>query len=129
MAAARDISLTAATVTLLLAGGFAYWQYQRQTPVDATALEHLDHSLTATSLDITGRLTADIDARQLTAQKERAESETGVGLYRLCLTWAEFHSDHPSDDTLSNRDRACNDYRRYIDTGELPSHGNGGDGL
>ena len=129
MAAARNISLTAATVTLLLAGGFAHWRYERQTPVDATALENLNHSLTATSLDITGRLTADIDARQLTAQKERAESETGVGLYRLCLTWAEFHSDHPSDDTLSNRDRACNDYRRYIDTGELPSHGNGGDRL
>ena len=129
MAAARNISLTAATVTLLLAGGFAHWRYERQTPVDATALENLDHSLTATSLDITGRLTTDIDARQLTAQKERAESETGVGLYRLCLTWAEFHSDHPSDDTLSNRDRACNDYRRYIDTGELPSHGNGGDRL
>lgn len=125
MTAARNLSLTAA-VALSLAGGFAYWRYERQTPVDAAALENLDRSLAATSLEITGRLTADIDGRQPTAQKERAESETGVGLYRLCLTWAEFHGNHPGDDTLDNRDRACEDYRRYIDTGELPPHGNGG---
>ena len=119
-AATRKLVLTVAGAALILAGGFGYWWYDRQTPVDAEALDDLNRSLAATSLDITERLTTDIDARQLAEQKERAESETGVGLYTLCTAWAEFHSNHPGDDTLENRDRACDDYRRYVDTGELP---------
>lgn len=117
--ASRKTALAAAAA-LIVAGGFAYWWYDRQAPVDAEALDDLSRSLAATSLDMTERLTTDIDARQLAEEKARAESETGVGLYNLCTTWDEFHSNHPSDDTLRNRDRACGDYRRYVSTGELP---------
>ena len=118
--AARNIAFAAVAAALLLAGGFAWWWHDRRAPVDAEALDDLSRSLAATNLDITEQLTSDIDARQLAEEKERAESETGVGLYNLCTTWAEFHSNHPSDDTLENRDRACGDYRRYVSTGELP---------
>ena len=119
-AVTRRLAFAAPVDPLLVAGGFAWRSYDRQAPVDAAALEELNRSLAATSVDITERLTTDIDARQLAEQKQRAESETGVGLYNLCTTWAEFHSNHPGDGTLENRDRACGEYRRYVNTGELP---------
>ncbi len=126
-ATTRKLLLAAVVATLLLGGGFAYWWYDRQAAVGTDALDALSRSLADTSIDLQNRLTADIDARQLAAEKERAESETGVGLYTLCTTWAEFHNNHPSDDTLANRDRACGDYRRYISTGELPPDGDNGE--
>ncbi len=125
--ATSKIAIAAAVAALLLAVGFALWWYDRQAPVDAEAMEDLNRSLAATSMDLTERLATDIDARQLAAEKERAESETGVGLYNLCTTWAEFHSNHPGEGTLENRDRACGDYRRYVTTGELPPDRGGDD--
>ena len=48
------------------------------------------------------------------------DSPTGQAMFRACLEWTEFHENHPSDDTLSNKEKACGEYRDYVDNGVLP---------
>lgn len=104
----------------LAAAGFGWHLVDRQRPVDAAARDELASSLLSTSLELQEQLTVDIDRRQLAEETLRAESEDGLRLYALCDAWIEFDNNHPDESTRENRDRACGDYRRYIETGELP---------
>ncbi|MEE4164170.1 MAG: hypothetical protein V2I25_16825 [Woeseiaceae bacterium] len=105
---------------VLAAAGFGWYLVDRQRPVDAAARDELASSLLSTSLELQEQLTVDIDRRQLAEETLRAESEDGLRLYALCDAWIEFDNNHPDESTRANRDRACGDYRRYIETGELP---------
>lgn len=102
-----------------IAGG-AWYVIDRQAPVDDKALEELESTMLTTSLDLQDQLTADIDTRQLAEEKARAESDEGLRLAGLCTVWIDFDTDHPSESTRANRDRACGDYRRFVETGVLP---------
>ena len=104
---------------VLVAGG-AWYLYDRGQPVDAATLGELESEMLATSLDLQNQLTSDIDTRQLAEEKARAESAEGMRLAGLCNVWIDFDTDHPSETTRANRDRACGDYRRFVETGELP---------
>jgi hypothetical protein len=104
---------------VIIAGGIA-WMIDRQRPVDEETLEELESDMLATSLDLQDQLTVDIDTRQLAEERARADSDEGIRLAGLCNAWIEFDSNHPSDETKANRDRACTDYRRFVETGELP---------
>ncbi len=103
----------------LIAGG-TWYMVDRRQPVDAEALGELESDMLATTLDLQEQLTSDIDTRQLAEEKARAESDEGMRLSGLCTVWIDFDTDHPSDTTRANRDRACGDYRRFVETGELP---------
>ncbi len=108
---------------MLLAAAAGVWQWvDSQRPVDAASQSAFDQQMLLTTEQLQEQLTNDIDGRQLALEKERAESETGLGLYGLCTTWAEFYTNHPSESSLANRDRACSEYRRYVNTGELPQN-------
>jgi hypothetical protein len=50
----------------------------------------------------------------------RLDSPMGQALFRQCLEWSEFHENHPSEATLENREKACNEYRDYISMGAKP---------
>jgi hypothetical protein len=114
------IALLTIVAVVLTAAGFAWYLVDRHRPVDAAARDELASSLLSTSLELQEQLTADIDARQLAEETLRAESEEGIRLYALCDAWIEFDNNHPDESTRENRDRACGDYRHYIETGELP---------
>jgi len=109
----------AALLFLAAAAGLWHWA-DSQRPVDPASQSELDQQMLLATEQLQERLTTDIDQRQLALEKERAESETGLGLYGLCTTWAEFYTNHPSESSRANRDRACGEYRRYVNTGELP---------
>lgn len=53
-------------------------------------------------------------------QQERLDSPIGQALIRQCLQWTELHENHPAASTLQNRNNACDEYRNYIATGQLP---------
>lgn len=99
----------------------AAWMIDRQRPIDEAALGELENDMLATSLDLQDQLTADIDTRQLAEERARADSDEGIRLAGLCNAWIEFDTNHPSDTSRANRDRACTDYRRFIETGEHPA--------
>ncbi len=103
-----------------VAAGGALYVIDRQRPVDEEALDELESAMLSTSLDLQDQLTTDIDTRQLAEEKARADSDVGLRLAGLCNTWIDFDTDHPSESTRANRDRACNDYRRYVESGVLP---------
>ncbi len=100
--------------------GVGWYVADLRRPVDDAALDELESAMLSTSLDLQHQLTTDIDSRQLATEKARAESREGMQLASLCDAWIEFDMNHPSDSTRTNRDRACADYRRFIETGELP---------
>jgi hypothetical protein len=100
--------------------GGTWYVIDRQRPIDEQALDELESTMLTTSLDLQGQLTTDIDMRQLAEEKARAESEEGLRLSALCTVWIDFDRDHHSETTRANRDRACNEYRRFVETGELP---------
>ena len=98
----------------------AAWMIDRQRPIDEATLGELESDMLATSLDLQDQLTVDIDTRQLAEERARADSDEGIRLAGLCNAWIEFDANHPGDETKANRDRACTDYRRFVETGELP---------
>ncbi len=106
-------------IVAVIAGG-AWYLFDRQRPVDEQSLDELESTMRSTSLDLQEKLTVDIDTRQLAEERARAESEEGLRLAALCNAWIEFDTNHPSESTRENRDRSCGDYRRYVETGELP---------
>lgn len=100
--------------------GVAWYLLDRQSPVDDDALEELESAMLSTSLDLQDKLTADIDTTQLAEEKARAESDEGLRLAGLCNAWIDFDTNHPSETTRANRDRACRGYRHFVETGVLP---------
>ena len=105
---------------LAATAGGTWYVIDRQSPVDAAALDDLESTMLTTSLDLQDKLTADIDSTQLAEEKARAESDEGLRLAALCNAWIDFDTDHPTDTSRANRDRSCSDYRRFVESGVLP---------
>lgn len=117
----RNLSFAIAALALAaIAAVAAYW-WDRQRPVDSSTQDAFEAEVLADSLDLQKQLTLDIDGRQLTEEKARADSEDGLRLMGLCNAWVEFNDNHPGDSSLENRQRACDNYRRFLKTGELPA--------
>ncbi len=68
-------------------------------------------------------LTDQINSRPRSEAQLRMESETGLGLSRNCIQWTEFADSHPTEENRENRDRACQRYRDYVESGVLPEEG------
>ncbi|MEO1247399.1 MAG: hypothetical protein AAFX56_17060 [Pseudomonadota bacterium] len=109
-------SIAVAVLTIV----FAWYLAEQHKPVDPASQAALDEQMLLATETLQDQLTADIDERQLTLERERAESETGLGLYGLCATWVEFHANHPSESSRANRDRACGEYRQFVASGDIP---------
>ncbi len=65
-------------------------------------------------------LTDQINALPPSESRQRMESDLGLALSRRCIQWTELADNHPTDENLENRDRACDEYRDYVETGTLP---------
>ena len=69
-------------------------------------------------------LQADLDDRLANSpaseNQERLDSPVGQALLRQCLEWTEFYDNHPSEDTLQNREQACAAYADYVKDGKIP---------
>jgi len=51
---------------------------------------------------------------------QRQNTPTGRKLYVQCRTWRIQYNSSPSDARRAGRDRACNAYRAYIESGRAP---------
>lgn len=116
----RSLLAVAGLALVAVAATAAYW-LDRQQPVDAITQEAFDADVMADTLDLQQQLTLDIDSRQLADEKARADSEDGLKLLGLCNAWIEFNENHPGEESLENRERACGNYRRFLESGELPA--------
>jgi hypothetical protein len=81
---------------------------------EATALAEQAEGITQLMQD---QLAEQLVGQPINEEQTRLDSPKGQALLRKCLEWTEFHDNHPSGTTLSNRDNACNEYRDYIATG------------
>ncbi len=70
-------------------------------------------------------LTDQINSRPPSEAQQRMESETGLALSRRCIQWTELQESVPSDEHRENRDRACEEFRDYVETGALPVEDSG----
>lgn len=66
-------------------------------------------------------LTDQINSLPPSEARQRMESETGLALSRLCIQWTELQDIDPSEENLGNRERACREFRDYVDNGTLPA--------
>ncbi len=109
-----------AGLALALILAVAVYYIDRQSPVDAQTQEAFEQNALEATLNLQEQLTLDIDSSQLAEERARAESEEGLKFFGLCNAWIEFHQNHPDESSLANRERACGDYRTFLETGEAP---------
>ena len=66
-------------------------------------------------------LTDRINSLPPSEARQRMESETGLALSHRCTQWTEVEEKDPSDENRENRERACAEFRDYVETGALPN--------
>jgi len=105
----------------LIVGSLLFFRaLEARAPVD---IEDADSMSTQTELNMQlmqERLSDEIAGDTTGGGQERMDSPLGLAMFRKCIEWTEFYENHPSEDTEANRDEACGEYRRYVDTGEVP---------
>jgi hypothetical protein len=111
-----------AGVSLILggAGVLMVLEWRGRQPVDPEDAAAIAEQSIEISQALQETLDADIVEQALSGKQERLASPMGQALSRACLEWEEFHSNHPDDTSRANRDKACGNYREYIETGKLP---------
>ncbi len=112
---------TAALVLLIL----SYLALTGQIPFSNQAVDEAEAAAMAEQVELNAQFLQEQLSDRLTGQvksdeQARLDTPLGQALFRQCLEWTEFHENHPSDTTLENRDRACNEFRHYVRTGAEP---------
>ena len=72
------------------------------------------------SLQLQDQLTDELATAPASENQQRLDSPMGQALLRQCLEWTEFYDNHPSEDTLQNREQACTAYADYVESGNEP---------
>ncbi len=90
------------------------------TPVEPRQLDAMNRQATLNTETMQDMLANEVTERTTSEQRDRLESPLGLAMFRKCIEWTEFRENHPSELALGNEQRACAEYRRYIETGELP---------
>ena len=65
-------------------------------------------------------LNDEIAGAQTSDQQDRMDSPLGLALFRKCAEWTDFNDNHPSDNARENKERACSEFRDYVETGDAP---------
>lgn len=107
----------AVLIALVVAAVALHWRSERPVTTDEAATIVQQGDLNVQKMQ--EHLTDQINSRPTSEVQQRMESETGLGLSRLCIQWTEFADDHPTDENRVNRDRACQRYRDYVQFGTL----------
>lgn len=65
-------------------------------------------------------MTEQLAGQSASEQQLRLDSMTGGLLSQECTQWTELLERIPSHDNRRNRDKSCEDFRNYVETGALP---------
>ena len=107
-----------AAIAIVSIPAYVYLEKRAAEPVsDAEAESIVEQNQLNTQL-LQEALNEDIAAARAEAQ-ERLDSPQGQALFAKCLEWQEFHANHPSENSATNRDEACEAYEAFL-SGQSP---------
>lgn len=115
---AIGVSIVTIIVAIVLVVVFE-WRGER--PVTAEETEDVVQQGDLNVQSMQDALTDQIDSLPPSEALQRMESETGLALSRRCTQWTEVEERDPSDENRENRERACAEFRDYVETGALPN--------
>lgn len=116
----RHIGIAAIVVVAAIGVWLIVSHLQGRAPVDGPQAEELALRSDLNVQQMQDTLSDDIAGAQTSEQQERMESPLGLALFRKCAEWTEFNDNHPSDHARDNKERACSEYRGYVETGTTP---------
>lgn len=116
----RKFSLILAVFVAVAALVFAVLQWRARSPIDASEAAALALQSARNAELMQRGIADDLDAARTDDQQRRMTSDLGLAMFRKCAEWAEFNENHPSGHASENEQRACAEYRRYVEDGTLP---------
>ena len=119
-----DRSRIVALSLIVIAGaGLAAYvalEWYASQPVDEAAAGEIVDQGRSNLESMQRDLEAEIARRPKSEAQQRLDSPLGQALFRKCSEWVEFYENHPGEEVRGHRDRACREYRDYVDDGTLP---------
>lgn len=102
--------------------GYLAWAgiFSANEPVDETEARSMIQQSEQNTQRMNDTLAERLADQPATEQQVRLDSPTGQALSRHCIEWTDFYDNHPTDDAQRNRDKACGEYRSYVESGKLP---------
>lgn len=111
-------------LAVALLAGLGIWLlidvWQSHTPVDPQEAEAMNQQRELNTQLMQDSLSDQVAGTLNNEQQERMDTSLGLALFRKCTEWTEFNDNHPSENARTNEERACGEYRRYIETGVVP---------
>lgn len=122
MSKTRLFPIIAVAVTLL--GASSIWLlvevWRNTQPIDSQDAEHLSLQNDLNLQQMQGGLTDRVADSLNSEQQERMQSPLGLAMFRKCVEWTEFNDNHPSETARANEQQACDEFRRYVESGDVP---------
>lgn len=118
----RLFKVITAAVALLVAFviGALFMLWRGAQPVDPEQASELDQLHESNLLQMQEGLTDRVASTMTSEQQERMQSPLGLAMFRKCVEWTEFNENHPSDTSSENQRQACAEFRRYVESGDVP---------
>ncbi len=122
MMKSRLFPVITAAVALLVAFsiGFLIMLWRDAQPVDADQALELDQLNESNVKQMQEGLSDRVAGTMTSEQQERMQSPLGLAMFRKCVEWSEFNENHPSDTSRDNEQRACTEFRRFVESGTVP---------
>jgi len=112
------VSLAAVAAAAL--GIYVALDWYASSPADEAATGEIVDQGQSNLESMQQALEAEIAQLPRSEVQERLESPLGQALFRKCSEWIEFYDNHPDEEILEHRDKACGEYREYVENGTLP---------
>lgn len=116
----RTFPLILAALVVVTMLSYAILQWRARSPIDESEAAELALQSARNAELMQRRIAESVDGAQTDEQQRRMTSELGLAMFRKCAEWTEFNDNHPSDHSRENQQRACAEYRRYVEDGTLP---------
>ena len=122
MMKSRLFPVITAAVALLVAFciGFLILLWRGAQPVDPEQALELDQLNELNLEQMQQSLTDRVAGTMTNEQQDRMQSPLGLAMFRKCVEWTEFNENHPSDTSRENEQQACAEFRRYVESGDVP---------
>lgn len=122
MTNSRLFKIMTAAVALLVAFtiGVIFYLWRMGQPVEPEQALELDQLGESNLLEMQQGLSDRVAGAMTSEQQDRMQSPLGLAMFRKCADWADFNENHPSETTLANEERACAEFREFIETGVIP---------
>lgn len=120
----KNLYLVLGVTLVFLVGSIAYLAQLGVFSSSRTVDPEAANSMATQSQQITQQMQATLEAQiagqAMSDEQLRLDSPTGQALSRQCVEWTDFYDNHPQTDARENRDKACQELRDYVETGQLP---------